>query len=64
MNCISNSFQIDLLSEDITKSAQCAKLIQETDGFKSWKMWETFCKRDPSHLPALGACFGHSTIAG
>lgn len=51
--CIS----IDLVTDDITKAAQCAQIVQATEGFKAWKGWETNCKPNIGNLPPLNECF-------
>lgn len=59
-----NPFEIDLLNDDITKSAQCAQIVLNTEGFKAWKGWEKSCKKDATHLPPLTECFRNAAVAG
>lgn len=60
-----NCILLDLLSDDITKAAQCAQIVQSTEGFKAWKGWETKCKPNIGNLPPLNECFKKSAaIAG
>ncbi|XP_055320382.1 lysozyme-like [Sitodiplosis mosellana] len=47
----------DMLKDDITKAAQCAQIVQNTEGFKAWKGWEMKCKPNISNLPPLNDCF-------
>lgn len=53
----------DLLNDDITKSAQCAQIVLNTEGFKAWRGWEMKCKPSGTHLPPLKECW-RAAIAG
>ncbi|XP_031630476.1 lysozyme-like isoform X2 [Contarinia nasturtii] len=56
----------DLLTDDIKKSAQCAQIVLNKEGFKAWKQWEAKCKPPQSNPPAVNNCFEKSAkvIAG
>lgn len=54
----------DLLSDDITKSAQCAQIVLNTEGFKAWRGWEQKCKKSIPELPPLKECWRAAVIAG
>lgn len=54
----------DLLSDDITKSAQCAQIVLNTEGFKAWRGWEQKCKKSIPELPPLKECWRAAAIAG
>lgn len=55
---------IELLSDDITKAAQCAQIVLNTEGFKAWKGWEVRCKPNIGHLPPYNECFKPTAVAG
>lgn len=57
-------FPKELLSDNITKSAQCAQIVQQTDGFKAWRGWTMKCKSNINNLPPLKDCFTSNVIAG
>ncbi|KAH8297781.1 hypothetical protein KR054_009837 [Drosophila jambulina] len=43
----------DLLSDDITKSVQCAQKIQRQQGWAAWAVWS----RCSGSLPSINDCF-------
>ncbi|XP_049868495.1 lysozyme-like [Pectinophora gossypiella] len=43
----------DLLTDDITKAATCAKKVFKRHGFRGWYGWRNHCQKN---LPALPAC--------
>ncbi|CAH2076997.1 unnamed protein product, partial [Iphiclides podalirius] len=44
----------ELLSKDITKAANCAKMVYRRDGFYTWDGWKNHCRKKP--LPDIGCC--------
>lgn len=54
----------DMVSDDITKAAQCAQIVLNTEGFKAWYGWEKKCKPIIGNLPPLNECFTRNAIAG
>lgn len=54
----------DLLSDNIAKSAQCAQIVLNTEGFKAWRGWEQKCKKSIPELPPLKECWRVAAIAG
>lgn len=59
-----NFSSIELMSDDITKAAQCAQIVLNTEGFKAWKGWEVRCKPNINHLPPYNECFKPTAVAG
>lgn len=51
------------MGDDITKAAQCAQIVQNTEGFKAWYGWEKKCKPNIGNLPPLNDCFRKSSDA-
>ncbi|XP_068632463.1 lysozyme-like [Battus philenor] len=43
----------DLLSDDITKAARCAKLVYKRHGFNAWNGWKNKCQNS---LPDISFC--------
>ncbi|CAH2108602.1 unnamed protein product [Euphydryas editha] len=43
----------DLLTDDITKAATCAKKVFKRHGFNAWYGWKNNCK---SNLPDISSC--------
>ncbi|KAH8366561.1 hypothetical protein KR084_003755 [Drosophila pseudotakahashii] len=48
---------LDLLDENLTESATCAKRIQTSDGFRHWGGWQRYC-RNTQNLPNLKVICG------
>ncbi|XP_066583186.1 lysozyme-like [Prorops nasuta] len=44
----------DFADDDITDDIECAKIIQDTEGFKAWDGWMKKCKNKP--LPDISNC--------
>lgn len=49
------SFQPDLLKDNISKAAACAKIIYKAHGFYAWVAWKNKCNGKP--LPNINECF-------
>ncbi|KAJ2950187.1 hypothetical protein O0L34_g11547 [Tuta absoluta] len=43
----------ELVTDDITKAAECAKMVYERNGFKVWYGWRNHCQ---GALPSLPSC--------